>query len=82
MQPYLPATAANATVAASASCDPCSSRLRLRVGHFASRHEVQAQVQAPSVRDRLAVAELHVEDDGIARGVFDLDAPRRGVARA
>ena len=47
------------------------------------RQKLQAQfvrkLQAPFGRDRLAVAELHVEDDGIARGVFDLDAPRRGV---
>ena len=78
MQPYLPATAANATVAASASCDPCSSRLRLRVGHFASRYEVQAQ--GPG--HRLAVAKLHLEDHGMVRLVFDLYAPRGGVVRA
>ena len=48
------------------------------LGHRPDRQKLQAQ----SGRDRLAVAELHVEDDGIARGVFDLDAPRRGVVAA
>ena len=55
----------------------------LRVGHFASRHEGQAdRVIALDAhgRHRFTVPELHVKHDGIAGCIFDLNAPWRGLA--
>ena len=45
------------------------------LGHRPGRSKLQAQY----ARHGLSIAELHVKDDGLARRVLDLHAPRRCV---